>query len=237
MDNRQVNDNLIRFWDAAFAPSEGEQEAATTEALDCKELAPSPELYEAVAALGSCRCVLDYGCGTAWAAITSAHHGCSHVDAVDLGANIIEAAKSCAKACGEAINAFVVSPDWLGKVPAATYDGIVCSNVLDVVPIETAREILADLARVAADGATLVVGLNFYLSPEAAQARGIELVEGRYLFVNDVLRLNSMTDEEWQSEFAPYFAVKSLTYFAWTGESKPTRRLFTMTKRPQGDAQ
>ena len=35
-----------------------------------------------------------------------------------------------------------VSPSWTSEVPSCSYDGFICSNVLDVVPAETAQDII-----------------------------------------------------------------------------------------------
>ena len=64
-----------------------------------------------------------------------------------------------------------------------------------------------------------------------AKKRNIELVDDMYLFVNDVLRLSSLSDDEWKIIFAPYFEVVKLDYFAWEGEEKESRRLFVLKKK------
>ena len=66
------------------------------------------------------------------------------------------------------------------------------------------------------------------MPPEAAKQRGMDLVEDKYLFVDNVLRLLSLSDEEWKELFLPYFEVEQLDYFAWPGEQKETRRLFIL---------
>ena len=73
--------------------------------------------------------------------------------------------------------------------------------MLDVVPPETAEGILRELARIAADDAAVIIGLNFWMDPEKAKARGQELMNGCMLYVNGVLRLVSRTDEEWTKIF------------------------------------
>ena len=97
--------------------------------------------------------------------------------------------------------------------------------------METGDEILANLSRIATKGARIVIGLNFYLSPEAAMARNMELVEDKYLFVQGILRLTSLSDAQWRDRFAPYCEVERLDDFAWPGEEKETRRLFVLRKK------
>ena len=108
---------------------------------------------------------------------------------------------------------------------------MICSNVLDVIPPETAEEILRDLARVATRDGTVIVGLNYYLSPEAVAVRNMDLADGNRLYIDGVLRLVSRTDEEWARIFSPWYAVETLEHFAWPGEAKETRRLFWLRKR------
>ena len=76
---------------------------------------------------------------------------------------------------------------------------------------------------------TMAVGLNYYLSPEAAADKGLSLTDGR-LYVDGVLRMVSRTDEEWAEGFAPFFTVESLEHFAWPGEAEERRRLFRLRK-------
>ena len=231
MDNKEANNNLIKFWDAAIALTpEQKEEMKEYQGMDAKELAPSEKLFDAVKELGSFQKVLDYGCGNAWAAIIANKYGCKDVTAVDLGEKIIDAAKFYASLCEANINAFVIKPDWLASVSSSAYDGIACSNVLDVLPLETSKEIIEQLARITKRNAKVIIGLNFYMSPEVAKQRGMDLVEDKYLFVDNVLRLLSLSDEQWKELFSPYFEVEKFDYFAWPGEQKETRRLFILRK-------
>ena len=234
MDAKKVNEDLIRFWESALTmPEEAKAEEAKGEIPDYRELAPAPKLYEAVAGLVTCQKVLDYGCGSAWASIIALKSGCPDVTGADMGQGIIDAANFYAELFGvkESFHGLTIAPDWLKSVPSSTYDGLICSNVLDVVPLETCKEIIQECARVLQKDAKAVIGLNFYMSPEAAKARGIELVEGRYLFMNDVLRLSSLKDEEWKELLIPYFEIEKLDYFAWPNEQKESRRLFLLRRK------
>ena len=236
MAGRTVHDNqsLLAFWDQTFAIPEQEKEAARQgDAGSWEELAPSEKLLRAACELGGRRNVLDYGCGTGWAAVAAAKSGCPDVTAADPAPNAAEATAFFAELFGvaEQVHPVCIAGDWLRSVPTGSYDGLICSNVLDVVPPETAGEILREMARVAARDAGIVVSLNYYLSPESAAAKGLALTDGRLLYLDGVLRLVSRTDEEWAALFAPFFTVESLTYFAWPGENEEKRRLFRLRKR------
>lgn len=233
-EENRINEELLRFWDEAMRMTEEEMEKETKAGgRDPRRLAPSLKLYEAVCGLGSCANVLDYGCGTGWAAIAAAKSGCRDVTAADVGEHIAETASFFADLFGvrDRIRVLQVPTEWLKTVPAETYDGLVCSNVLDVVPYGTAREILKEFGRITRPGASVVIGLNFYLSEEAARAKGLELADGRYLFVDGVLRLSSSSDAEWEEAFAPFFRTERTDHFAWPGEKKETRRMFVLKRK------
>ena len=234
MNNQEINNNLLKFWDEAIKLTpEEKKEELKIEKRDYKDLAPSIKLFNAAQELGKCEYVLDYGCGSGWAAITIVKSGAKKVRAVDLGSNIIDTAKFYAELYGVGNNLDIlkISPDWFETVPYEIYDGIICSNVLDVVPLETSLYIIKELARIATKDAKVIIGLNFYLSKEDAKNRGLDLVEDKYLVINGTLRLLSLTDEKWTELFSPYFEIESLEYFAWPGEKQETRRLFRLKRR------
>ena len=85
-NDRAVQDNqkLIEFWDRAFSmPEEQKDSIQDQQEEDWKELAPSEKLFRAACSLGRRKRVLDYGCGSGWAAIIAAKSGCPDVTAAD----------------------------------------------------------------------------------------------------------------------------------------------------------
>ena len=237
MKERTTTDNqaLVAFWDSVFTIPEEEKEAIQKEGMGPWEaLAPAEKLLQAACALGSRKKVLDYGCGNGWAAIAAAKSGCPDVTAADAAPHAAEATGFLAALCGaqEQVHPVCCAGDWLKNVPSGTYDGFFCSNVLDVVPPETAEEILREAARIVTDDAAIYIGLNYWLSPERAAEKGMELTDGCLVYMDGVLRLVSRTDAQWAEIFAPYLIVEELTYFAWSGEEQETRRLFRLRKKP-----
>ncbi|MDO4415472.1 MAG: class I SAM-dependent methyltransferase, partial [Erysipelotrichaceae bacterium] len=117
------------------------------------------------------------------------------------------------------------------KIPDESFDAVFCSNVLDVIPSETAVLILNEFARIMRNGAKLIVGMNYYLSPEKAAKRNLDLKENGKLYVDGVLRMVSKSDEEWITIFAEWFRPEKLDHFAWPSEETETRRLFEFRKK------
>ncbi len=236
MKKETSNDNrtLVDFWSRALALSEEDRENERRNGADgWKDQAPSDKLFHAAASLGGCRKVLDYGCGSAWASIIAAKHGCPDVTAADAAPGAVRTAEFHAALYGadQQVHVCLASPDWLQSVPDCTYDGLICSNILDVIPPETAEDILREAARIVTPDARVIIGLNFYLSKEAAAARNTELTNDRMLYADGVLRLVSRTDEEWAGLFGPDFTVERLEHFAWPGEKTESRRLFYLRRK------
>ena len=228
------NQSLVTFWDGFFALSQAEKEEARQVGVGPWEaLAPAEKLLNAVCTLGRKQKVLDLGCGNGWAAIAAAKSGCPDVTAADPAPNAVDAAAFLTELFGvkEQVHPICCAGDWLKTVLTGAYDGFFCGNVLDVVPQETAAEIIREAARIVTPDAAVLIALNAYLTPEAAAEKGIELTADRTVYLEGVLRLVSRADAEWAALFAPYFTVESLTYFAWPGETEEKRRLFRLHKR------
>ena len=90
-----------------------------------------------------------------------------------------------------------------------------------------AKEIVKETSRVVKKDARVIFSLNFYIDPQLMKERGAE-IDGPHVYLDGVLRLTSLKDEEWLEIFKLYFELVSLDYFAWPGEQKETRRIFTL---------
>lgn len=231
---KEINEKLIKFWDSAISlKDEDKKELKQYKDLDYKELAPSEKLVIAIESLKDFQRVLDYGCGNGWASVIAAKSGCQKVIAVDVIQGGVDATNFYADLFNlkNKIDAQIVSTDWIFKTPSEQYDGLICNNVLDVITLDLSREIIKNLARVLKKKGKAIIGFNFHLSEEMMAARGMKLEDEKYLFVDGVLRLVNLSDDEWKNEFAPYFNVDKLEFFAWPGENKETRRLFCLSKK------
>ena len=239
MTERTEKDNRaqLAFWDQALAIPEEEKKAIENAGeMGLEAFAPAEKILKAACTLGERKKVLDYGCGIGWAAVAAAKSGCADVTAADAAPNAVESTRFLAKLFGvEAqVHPVCIAGDWLKTVPPETYDGFFCSNVLDTVPPKTAEEIVREAARALTPDAEVLIGLNYWLSPEMAAEKGMTLTDSCMVYMGDVLRLVSRTDEEWEAIFAPYFTVESLTMFAWEGEPEEKRRLFRLRKKADG---
>ena len=232
MKNKDYLD-LVEFWNNSFALSEEDKRefANINPEEDYKGLAPSQKQFDALVALSKQENILDYGCGTGWASIIMAKNGAKKITAVDVASNSIEMLDCYAKAfkVEDIIKGIAIDENWLGSQKEETFDGLFCSNVIDVVPLEMAKDIVKNSERVVKKDARVIFSLNFYADPEAMKARGAE-INGPHVYINGVLRLTSLKDEEWLDIFKEFYEVEEVIYYAWPGEPKETRRLFILKK-------
>ena len=228
------NKKLQEFWNQVFLMDENTKENIRKDIKeeDWQDLAPSKKLFDAVCSLNDCDNILDYGCGNGWASVISAKSGTAHIDAVDTSKNAIDSLNFFIDVFNlkAKINAFSIDFEWLKNQKEGYYDGLVCSNVLDVVDEDTSNVIIETLNRVLKKGAKIIIGLNYYISAEKAKAKAIVFENNNELYVDGILRLLNKSDEEWINSFSKYFKVIKLDHFAWPNETVETRRLFYLEK-------
>ena len=225
--------NLVEFWNNAFTMNEEDKKQILAEINpdSYEQLAPSKKQFDVLTSFKNKANVLDYGCGTGWASIILAKSGVKSVTAVDVAENSITMLNLYKEAfkVQDQINALHIDENWLSKQKEATRDGFFCSNVIDVILLEMAKEIVKESARVTTKDALVVFSLNYYIDPQIMKERGYQ-IDGSNIYINGVLRLLSLTDEEWTKIFKEYYQDVSLFYYAWPGEEKETRRLFLLKK-------
>ena len=230
MDNNTDNEKLICFWNSVFASDD--EELYDMPAEGWRELAPRQKLFDAAAEQKKKKKILDYGCGSGWAGIIAAKSRCLDVTAADAAEEALRSTKQYASICGvdQIIHTVKAGKDWLESIPDRAFDGLFCSNVLDVIPEETSISLIKEFARIVTDDANVIIGMNYYMSEQEAADKGLELIDHKCLYIDGILRMVSRTDEEWIKIFSPYFTLTGLDHFAWDGEKTERRRLFHLKK-------
>lgn len=219
-------ERLVKYWNQAFSVNLDEEMNQ-----DYKELAPSLKLYEALKELSKKKNILDYGTGHGFASIIMAKENDTNITAVDMAPNAIKMASKLAQFYQvPSINFKVIQENDLNHYDTI-YDGIFCSNVLDVIPLEITRNILEYFSKVTSKDASIVIGLNYYLDLSEYKTNERTKVNPPYFYIDGVLRLMSKTDEEWIEIFKPWFKVKKLIHFSWPCEEKEKRRLFILERK------
>ena len=237
INTRMKNDylNLVEFWNQNFILSEEDKNQILTQINpdeDYKQLAPSQKLLDVLSVFKGKSGVLDYGCGSGWASIIMAKLGVQNITAVDVATNSIEMTNCYVEAfkVQDQIKSIYIDENWLKNQKEGEYVGFFSSNVIDVVPIEMAKDIIKESARVLQKGGIAVFGLNYYIDSKEMEKRGC-IVDGLHVYINNVLRLTSLKDKEWLDLFKEYYELVNLSYFSWPGEEKETRRLFVLKRK------
>lgn len=226
-------ESLVSFWDNTFNLSDKDKEEIIKriDINKIENLAPNKKQFDALNLFKDSINVLDYGCGTGWASIIMAKCGTKHIDAVDVSANSIKYVdlyKEGYKVSNK-IKSIIIDEKWLKNINDNTYDGFFSSNVIDVIPIELSKEIIKESARIVKDGSIVIYSLNYYIEPFKMKEKGYDVID-KNIYINNVLRLVSLKDEEWINIFKQYFKDIKLLYYAWPNEKEDKRRLFIMKK-------
>ena len=222
---------LASYWDDNFNLREEEIiDLKTSTDFNYLDLAPSLKLIDVIKRFKGSKKVLDYGTGNGWAAIAMAENGVTKVDACDVSPNAIKMLEIFINKFNlqEKINPFVINPNWLEGIKEE-YDGFFSSNVIDVIPLEMAKEIIKWSYNAVKEGSLVIFSTNYHLDLDLARAKGMAL-EGNQLYIDGVLRLTSLSDEEWLDIFKEYYHLEEIIYFAWPQEEKETRRIFVLRK-------
>ena len=234
MSDSKVYKDLVKFWKNAFKISEDDKNEILNEMKedDYKSLAPSAKLIRAVEELHDLNNVLDYGCGIGWASIICAKKN-SFVTSVDVTESSLELLKLYSNVfnVNDKINIIKIDSSWLKGENDNKYDGIISSNVLDVLPKMMSEEIVKEFYRILKNDSYLIVGLNYYIEPNKAREAKMNINDDNELYIDGVLRLLDKSDDEWIELFSKYFNIEKLEYFAWEGEDNERRRLFYLRKK------
>jgi SAM-dependent methyltransferase len=230
-------DDVVQFWNRAFEMSETEKDQFTQEfdpENGWKELAPSEKLRDIlVENLSDCQNVLDYGCGEGWAGIALSKTGCENVTCVDVSENAVKFAAFLGHICGAGtgFQTECVSPYWIEKAKEDSFDGVFCSNVVDVLPSDIAEDIIKNIARIAEKGAKIIISMNYYQKAVSRPEKNLEVRNGNEIYINGILRMVSRTDEEWSEILGRYFDVERIEHFSWPGETEETRRIYILKNK------
>ena len=225
--------DALTFWNEAYTLREEKKERyhQLTPESNADVLAASKKLASIIRdELKNQNRVLDYGCGEGWAGMLLCQAGCRDVTCAEMAENAIALVKTVQQKLqiGHELHPVVIDENWLSALPDRCFDGIVCSNVLDVIPTSVCESILSQFARILQKGGKLVIGLNYHADLKDVPEKGITIRHGNCLYINDTLRLVSRSDEEWTELFSRYFTVEKLTHFGWNKEETERRRCYVL---------
>ena len=227
--DKKINDDLLKFWNNYYKFNNDDINYINDMDDDYLNLAPSRKQIDALKLFKNSNNVIDYGCGSAWASIIMAHEGTKHIKALDLCKNPIDLANLYINKfkLNDKIDALLIDDNWLEKEKNDSYDGFFSSNVIDVIPLDKSLKIIKEAARITKKDSYVIFSLNYYLSKEEIKIRRWDMIDDSVI-IDGVLRLTSLSDDEWLNIFKKYYEIINLIHYAWNEEEKELRRLFIL---------
>lgn len=211
--------DIVKFWDNNFKTEKYD------DTVKINDFCPNINFFNRLMDYKNLS-VLDYGAGNGWASYLLAAN--NKVLSADVSKNALDIINHYKKLFNlNNISTKLIDDDFFKS--NLKYDLIFTSNVLDVIPLSMTRNLLKNFYNSLNENSLLIVSLNYYLDlNEACKAY---TVKDKEVYIDNVLRLVSLTDKEWINEFSLYFDLVSLDYFSWPGEEKNTRRYFVLKKK------
>jgi Methyltransferase domain. len=198
---------IANFWDSAF--KEGQPSPLTA-----ADFQPSQKLNQDILSYGKkANKALDFGAGVDLLFLEAALEGATfeglNLDpseaATKLHQGYIDLSKVTTLHCQKGGLAE------LAGLPDGSFDLIVISNVIDVLPEEETQQIVESVKRLLAPKGIFLLKTNFFIDEEMIQKRGMKLTDGK-LYMDGVLRAVNRTDESWIAKFKSLTLADSYPY-------------------------
>lgn len=181
---------------------------------------------------GKTRRVLDFGCGTGdilfqYMQSFPEHEGVG-IDEAEKG---IAFAKKTAGLSGyRKVHFFTGDSQTLSYFEDGEFDGIILSNVLDVMPEQVDEKVLEKLNRVLAPGGHWFIKLNPYYMAKTLRELDYEKKDGHLYEEDGVLRLHQETTNHWKKVFEQYGTIERYMEFVYPWQ-EGLNRLFLVKKQ------
>lgn len=217
------NNKIIEFWNSQF--SKVEKYVFKQSDFVCES-----SLDKMLKFIGdNCSSVLDFGCGLGFCLFEAKAFGSKMEKGLGIDSSI-EAINYCNAAKKNFPTLEFIQDDGsnLKNIKENQFDGIVCSNVLDVIPEDVSTPIINEFIRILPEKGYLLLKVNFYLTEELAVKCNLENKHDNYYYHNDILRGVNLTKEEWENKFKPLKLVK-FDYFVRVPNG-PQDRVFLFQK-------
>lgn len=176
--------------------------------------------------------VLDFGCGTGDILLQCKEYG--HL-CYGIGIDRSEAGINFATQMAELNHYkqldFVVGDiNYFTQMEDGSFDGIIVSNVLDVIPKEVEVKLWKELTRLLKDGGLMFVKLNPYSTEEELNQLGLKRFRSNLYEKDGILRVRNLTTDAWKRMFEKDFTVERYLEFLYPWQGG-LNRLFLLKKK------
>ncbi len=224
-------DASTALWNSVY--SECKLEDLTGERL---EVEPTFDACLKIFAQNSKR-VLDYGCGTGDILFQCAGFGYLNygmgIDKSEVG---IEYCKKMANLNHYRQLDFLIGDiSYFDQMEDGCFDGIIVSNVLDIVPKDVENNILKELTRLLREDGLMLIKLNPDITDEEIKEYGLKRFQNDLYEEDGVLRLRRQSTYKWRQEFEKNFIIERYLEFPYPWQ-EGMNRLFLLKKKADNNS-
>lgn len=222
----EKDEKLIKFWDSMFANYQGSK-------IELSEFKVENSFDELLKFIGdNCEKVLEVGSGMGFSLIQCKVTGSKVTDALGIDPSkegIRYSRQTCELSNIKNIEFMQSDDNTLVNMNSEGYDGIICSNVLDVVPEITSERLIKEMSRVVKKDGYILLKFNFELNDEIAAKCGLVSKGNNEYYKDEILRGVNHPLNVWVEKFKGFEVVKEDTY--QRAQGVPKDRLLLLKKK------
>lgn len=219
-------ENSVKLWNDTYSKAEIKD-------LTGKTLSVEP-LFDVCMNMFAIECprVLDYGCGTGDNLFQCCQFGYTRYGlGIDMSEKGINYAHEMAKKNNfNQLDFLTGDIGSLKQYEEGDFDGIILSNVLDVMPRKIAAEVFLELTRLLKKGGLVFLKLNPYYDPETLEEFGLTRFKDNLYEEEGVLRLREVDTAAWHRAFEKHYEILRYLEFPYPWQDG-MNRLFLLKKK------
>lgn len=223
--SEKLKNQSIDFWNEQFSKLKAEK-------LNTEDFKVENSLDQALKEIGDeCERVLDIASGSGYALFKAFILGSkmNYGIGLDSSVNAINFCKDSAKFSNIKNLHFIWGDEsYLEQIESDSFDGIICSNFLDVVDESVSKKVISEIKRILKPQGKLLLKLNFHLTDEWIEKLKMTEVKEKTFEMNGVIRAYNLSSEEWIERLAPLSLIKTDEFLRH--ESLPMDRIFVFQK-------
>jgi SAM-dependent methyltransferase len=195
----KLKEDSIQFWDHYFKDQKPIK-------INIEDIKVDNQFDEHLKKIGDyCSSVLDVGCGMGTSLMISKCLGRKIEKGIgfDSSQNAIDFANETVKISGiEGLQYYADDESFLKKIENESFDGMICSNFLDVIPKDLSEEIIFEMKRILKPRGYLLLKINFYLDEQQIKRLKMENIDENTYQMNGVIRAYNLSTNDWIDRFS-----------------------------------
>jgi SAM-dependent methyltransferase len=222
----KLKEDSIQFWNQYFK----DQKPLKINIDDIKVENQFDEYLKKIGDL--CHNVLDIGCGMGTSLMGSMCLGSKIKKGIgfDSSKNAIDFANETVRISNiKGLTYYTADESFMAKLDNESFDGMICSNFLDVIPKDLSEKIILEIKRILKKNGYLLLKLNFFLDEQQIERLKMVNIEENTYQMNGIIRAYNLSTNGWLDRFNG-FDVVSMSGFK-RAEHLPEDRIIMFKKR------